>query len=71
MFRRKIKAEPYDRENLKPVIRASICTGEQIAGFLDIRTGKFTELMLIQNRRDMKEFLARYGIADEEIKKEW
>ena len=25
---------------MKPVIRASICTGEEVAGFKDIRTGK-------------------------------
>lgn len=30
----------YDREHMKPVIRASICTGEEVAGFKDIRTGK-------------------------------
>ncbi|MDE7298525.1 MAG: aspartate dehydrogenase [Lachnospiraceae bacterium] len=71
MFRRKIKTEPYDRENLKPVIRASICNGEQVAGFRDIRTGKFTEMAVIRSRRDMEEFLGKYGIHEEEIKKEW
>lgn len=37
----------YDKEKQKPVIRCSICTGEQVAGFKDIRTGKFTDIMLI------------------------
>ena len=37
--RRKIKTEDYDKENKKPVIRASICTGEQAAGFKDVHTG--------------------------------
>ena len=32
---------------MKPVIRASICTGEEVAGFKDIRTGKIEEIMLI------------------------
>ena len=30
----------YDKENKKPVIKASICNGEQVAGFKDIHTGK-------------------------------
>lgn len=28
----------YDKENKKPVIKASICNGEQVAGFKDIHT---------------------------------
>lgn len=71
MFRRKIKKESYDRENQKPVIRSSICTGEQVAGFLDRNTGKFTEIMLIRKERDKKEFMDKYGISATEIKKEW
>ena len=71
MFRRKIKTEPYDRENLKPVIYTSICSGEQIAGFRNVRTGRFTEIMAIRGRKDMEEFLTRYGVCEEEIKKEW
>jgi hypothetical protein len=33
---------------MKPVICASICTGEKVAGFKDIRTGKIEEIMLIR-----------------------
>lgn len=33
----KIKKASYDKENKKPVIRCSICTGEQVAGFKDIK----------------------------------
>ena len=61
----------YDRENQRPVIRASICNGEQVAGFKDIRTGKFSEVMLIRNDRDLAEFLERYGIVREDVKKEY
>ena len=39
-FRKKIIPKPYDKENKKPMIKASICNGEQVAGFKDIRTGK-------------------------------
>lgn len=71
MFKKKIKKRSYDRENLKPVIKASICTGEQVAGFKNIHTGTFTEVMLIKDHRDMEEFLETYDIADTEISKEW
>lgn len=69
--KRKIKAEHYDRENLRPVIRASICTGEQVAGFKNIHTGKFEDVMLIRDNRDIKEFLQRYDIEAEEVTKEY
>lgn len=71
MFKRKITVEPYDKENQKPVIRSSICNGERVAGFKDIHTGKFTELMVIRDSRDMDEFLKKYGVLESEIKKEW
>lgn len=71
MFRKKKVKEGYDKENQKPVIRASICTGEQVAGFKDVHTGKFTEVMLIRNSRDMDEFLEKYDISAEEVTKEW
>lgn len=63
MFRRKCQKESYDKENLKPVLRSSICNGEQVAGFKDIRTGRFTEIMLIRSSRDMDIFLERYDIS--------
>lgn len=61
----------FDRENQKPVIRSSICTGEQVAGFKDLRTGKFTDIMLIRDHKDMEEFTRKYGISREEISREW
>jgi len=54
MFRRKIKKQSYDKETLRPVIRASICTGEQVAGFRNLQTGKFSECMLIRNGEDLR-----------------
>ena len=58
----------YDRENQKPVIRASICTGEQVAGFKNIHTGDFQEVMLIRDNADLVEFKSMYGI-EEKIEK--
>ena len=71
MFRRKVKKCSYDRENLKPVIRSSICTGEQVAGFKNIRTGKFSEVMLIRSGSDLREFLETYDISEADVTVVW
>jgi len=60
----------YDKENKKPVIKASICNGEQVVGFKDIHTGKIEEIMLIKNQADLDAFKKMYGI-DDEIEKEY
>ena len=66
-FKKKQEKRTYDKENQRPVIRASICTGEKVAGFRDIRTGKFTEIMLIRTSGDLEEFCRLYGIGESEI----
>lgn len=70
LFKRKSIERSYDRENTRPVIKASICNGEQVAGFKDIHTGKFEEVMLIKDVADLDKFKSMYGI-DEEIRKEY
>ena len=63
LFRKKKKApKSYDRERLEPVIRSSICTGEETAGFRDRETGRFTEVMLIRSTADLEAFKEEYGI---------
>lgn len=49
---------------MRPVIKCSICTGEQAAGFRDIRTGKFEEVMLIKDGKDLETFRKMYGLSD-------
>lgn len=71
IFHKKATKETYDKENQKPIIRSSICTGEKVAGFKDIHTGKFTEVMLIKNDNDMKVFLTKYDIIADEVRTEW
>lgn len=66
-FKKKQETRTYDKENQKPVVRSSICTGEQVAGFQDIRTGKFTEVMLIRTSGDLEEFRRLYGIGENQI----
>lgn len=46
----------FDPEKHYPVIRSSICTGEQTAGYKDKASGTFYEVMLIRDEDDLNEF---------------
>ena len=70
-LKKKKKPLPYDRENLRPVIRASVCSVEQTAGFRNIQTGRFSEVMLIRTDADLEEFMELYGISAHEITTEY
>ncbi len=71
LFSRKKKKIVYDKTGKKPVIRASICTGEQVAGFKDMKSGKFEDLMVLRNDADLKAFMELYDVKMEEITKEY
>ena len=73
MFGRKKRrnAIPYDTTGKVPVIRSSICTGEQVAGFKDPVSGKFQELMLIRDSDDLSDFLREYQVDERDIQREW
>ena len=60
----KESAHTFDPETQKAVIKCSICTGEQVAGFKDIHTGKFDEVMLMRGEKDLEMFCRMYGVAD-------
>lgn len=64
IFRKNMKKTEYDITNKQAVIRASICNGEQVAGFKDRTTGKFEEVMLIRNEKDIEAFKKEYGVSD-------
>ena len=67
--KREISKVPYDPETQYPVIKASICNGERVAGFKNITDGHFTEVMFIVSDADLAAFKKAYGI--EEIKTEY
>ena len=71
MFRKKqaLSSQQYDAESYKAVVKCSICNGEQVAGFKNLHTGKFEEIILVRSEADLKEFKERYGIT--EITKEY
>jgi hypothetical protein len=49
------------------VIRVGCCTGEKMAGFKSLDTGKFREVMLIQSEKDFQEFLRRYAVEARDV----
>ena len=72
MFKKKkIQQINYDKTGKIPVIRASICTGEQVAGFKDPVSGKFDDLMLIRDSSDLEEFLSQYQVDENEFQRDW
>ena len=69
MFRRKKEKKTFDTQNYKPVLRCSICNGEQVAGFKNLQTGKFEEVTFIRGEQELAEFLELYGL--DHIEKEY
>lgn len=63
--------QSFDRDTEFPVIRSSICTGEQVAGFKHKQTGAFREIMCLRTVADKEQFMEQFGIKAEEIKKEY
>lgn len=60
---------PFNPREQYAVIRSSICTGEQVAGFKNRENGHFTEVMLIKSPEDEKRFKEIFDL--ETVKKEY
>lgn len=69
LFHKKKKLISYDSDSVKPVLHCSICTGEQVAGFKNMKSGKFTPEVLIQNEKELKQFMDQCQITS--IEKEY
>ena len=69
--RKKYTIPPYNKAGKVPVICSSICTGERVAGFKDLVSGKFDELMLIRSGNDLTDFLSLYQVDESDIQREW
>ena len=63
MFKKKPQRPKYDKTNKKAVLKCSICNGEQVAGFKDLDTGHFDEIMLIRNAVDLDSFMEMYDVT--------
>ena len=65
--KKKDKTPSYDKEHEVPALKSSICTGEQTAGFLNLETNKYRDVMLIKSPADLELFKRTYGV--DELKK--
>lgn len=54
----------YDKENETPAVKSGICTGEKTAGFIDNKTGKYRDVMLIKSEADLAEFKRMCGVDE-------
>lgn len=66
MFKKKKSIFPitYNPKTHIPILKCSICTGEQVVGFKDKATGHFTEVMLIRTPQDLETFKKTYNLQN-------
>ena len=70
LFNKRDKDIPHiSLEQSVPILRCSICTGEQVLCSKDRKTGQLTELMLIRKPSDLFEFCNANGISAEDVQK--
>lgn len=70
LFKKKKSDMPkIDLEKHEPVLRASICTGEQVLCLRDRQTGAMHELMLIRTMADLEAVCAANGIVADAVQK--
>lgn len=61
MFFGKNRSLKYDSAVSEPAVRKSICTGEMTVGFVDIKTGKFHDVRLVNSQAEVDAFLKEIG----------
>ncbi len=59
-----IEYKEFDRSVWKPVLKCSICNGEQVAEFRNTETGEVEEVAFIRSPQELQEFLDVYGLDD-------
>ncbi len=70
LFHKRAPEPPrFPPEEFEPVLRCSICTGEQTACMRERSTGKLRELELIRSEADLEDFCRTYGVRREDIRK--
>ena len=70
LFSRKKERQPeFPAERFEPVLRCSICTGEQVACMRERTTGHLRELMLIRDEDDLAEFCRQYGVEKNQLRR--
>ncbi len=64
----KHKMIEYDTQAQEPAIRKSICTGETTVGFVDLKTGHFSDYMKVTDSAQIDDFCRRTGTEREHIR---
>ncbi|MBO5555702.1 MAG: aspartate dehydrogenase [Oscillospiraceae bacterium] len=59
----------FPPEQYEPVIRCSICTGEQVACMRERATGRLREILWIRGEEDLEEFRRLCRLPEGEIRK--
>ena len=54
----------YNKETEVPAVKSSICTGEKTAGFLEVTTGKYRDIMLVESDADIEAFKSACGVDE-------
>ncbi|MCR5214724.1 MAG: aspartate dehydrogenase [Eubacterium sp.] len=68
-IKKKTKVEiKYDPEVEQPALKTSICTGEKVAGFININSKKFRDVVLVRNSKDLDDFCQAIGVREEDLK---
>ena len=67
--KKKEELPKFSPEEYEPVLRCSICTGEQVACVRHRTSGQLRELMLIRDREDLESFCRSYGSSPETIRR--
>ena len=63
--KKKERAPEFPAEKYEPVLRCSICTGEQVACMREREGGRLREIMLIRDEEDLETFRKNYGVTGE------
>ena len=54
----------YNKGTEVPAVKSSICTGEKTAGFLEVNTGKYRDIMLVESDADIEAFKSACGVDE-------
>ena len=63
LFRKRRPSLPaFDPETQEAAVRKSICTGEMTVGFVEKSTGRFQELMRVNDAEELADFCKQVGV---------
>ena len=65
--RRREESIAFDPAAEQPAVRRSICTGEMTVGFLDKKTGKFRDIMMVEGQRGLEDFCRKINVKVEDV----